>query len=183
MRAKEKRSFSSSFLSGRGIKLDLFYGPTRSQPMISLGSKRLSDVINTNIHYIKTGSVFVWARRVSKNQRLMIIFSSSSSSSPSLAFYRMEGADRDIIYLLCERCSGIWKCSRIFYILVLSLSLLFPFYLNKRRRKEASFSFSFSYSLISFPSLSFFCASEQSREGWESVRLGMVWQRNKCHGR
>lgn len=36
-----------------GIKLDLFYGPSMSQPMISLGSKRLSDVINTNIHYIK----------------------------------------------------------------------------------------------------------------------------------
>ncbi len=54
------REMVESYKEGNiGIKLDLFYGPSMSQPMISLGSKRLSDVINTNIHYIKTGSVFV----------------------------------------------------------------------------------------------------------------------------
>jgi hypothetical protein len=66
-----------------GIKLDLFYGPSMSQPMISLGSKRLSDVINTNIHYIKPAvcllCVCVSIERERENS-LLLFFSLSSCS-------------------------------------------------------------------------------------------------------
>ena len=68
-----------------GIKLDLFYGPSMSQSMISLGANRLSDVINTYIQYIKPAVCLLFCEvyreeQTDREREPDLSFSSSSSS-------------------------------------------------------------------------------------------------------